>query len=115
MADLLIAYCGLKCAECEAYQVTRAQDLAAQQRLVEKWRVEYNSPEMTLESVICDGCSVGERHGGYCAACPVRACAVQRRVTTCAACAEYPCEELEKFFVMAPSARVTLDEVRAGL
>ena len=46
---------------------TQANDPAWQERLVAKWRVEYNAPEMNLKDVICDGCR-GPRLGGYCAA-----------------------------------------------
>ena len=73
----MIAYCGLDCAGCEAYLATQANDEAAKQKLLEKWRVEFDAPEMTMASVTCDGCTSTERLGGYCQACPVRACAVE--------------------------------------
>ena len=132
----LIAFCGLDCAQCEAYQATQANDPAWQERIVAKWRVEYNAPQMSLKDVACDGCR-GPRLGGYCSACPVRACATgrelpfgsatlapdahevrlrrgagERGLQTCADCPEYACAELEKFFAMAPHARDTLELLR---
>ena len=77
MTTTLIAPCGLDCAQCDAYKLTQTNDLEGQQALLAKWRVEYSSPDMTLEAVTCDGCLAGARHGGYCAACPIRACAVE--------------------------------------
>ena len=113
--NTLIAACGLDCSQCEAYLVTQANDTLGMQKLVEKWRVEYNSPEMTLESVMCDGCLVGERHGGYCAQCPVRKCAVEHGVVNCAYCPDYGCETLSAFWQMAPQAKTNLDAIRAEL
>ena len=107
----LIAFCGLDCAQCEAYQSTQANDLAWQERLVEKWRVEFKAPEMSLKDVSCDGCR-GPRLGGYCASCPVRACATSRGMQTCADCPDYACAELEKFFTLAPNAREHLELLR---
>ena len=108
----MIVYCGLDCASCEAYKVTLANDQEAMQQLVAKWRQEYNSPDMPLEAVICDGCR-GPRLGGYCSECPIRACATERGFQTCAECPEYGCEKLENFFKMAPHARANLEALRA--
>lgn len=110
--NILIAACGLDCSQCEAYKITLANDRAAMEDLVVKWRAEYNSPEMTVESVICDGCMVGERHGGYCAECGVRRCALARGVANCAYCPDYGCETVQKFWQMAPQAKVNLDAQR---
>lgn len=107
----LIVFCGLDCAQCEAYQATQANDPAWQERIVTKWREEFNAPDMSLKDISCDGCR-GPRLGGYCSACPVRACAVERGLQTCADCPDYACTELEKFFTMAPQARDTLELLR---
>jgi hypothetical protein len=114
MTDM-IAYCGIKCSECDAYLATQANDTLWQERLAEQWRRDYNSPEITAADVICDGCSVGARHGGYCSLCPVRACAVQRGVSTCAACTDYPCEELTKFHSTTAHAKANLEALRAQM
>jgi len=112
MSTTLIAPCGLDCAQCEAYKLTQTNDLEGQQALLAKWRVEYSSPDMTLEAVTCDGCLAGARHGGYCAACPIRACAVELAHSTCADCEQYACEKLQDFFQMAPQAKENLEVLR---
>lgn len=111
----LIAACGLDCSQCEAYKVTQANDVAGMEALAARWREEYNSPEMTVQSMICDGCMVGERHGGYCGECPVRKCAVAHSVVNCAYCADYACEALQGFWQMAPQAKANLEALRAQL
>lgn len=113
----LIAFCGLDCAKCEAYIATKANDDAAKERVAAKWRVEFNSPEINVAAVTCDGCTTfGGRLGGYCPQCPIRACGIMRQVTNCAHCAEYAaCDKLADFFKSMPDARVTLDGIRAAL
>jgi hypothetical protein len=111
--EQIIAACGLDCAQCPAYQATQANDEAAKERIAAQWRVEYNSPTISVQDVTCDGCMSGERHGGYCAQCPIRACAAERSLANCAACDDYGCDKVEGFFKMAPQARVTLEAIRA--
>ncbi len=110
------AICGLDCAGCEAYQATQANDEAAKLRLVEKWRKEYNSPDMPIEAVTCDGCrATTGRLGGYCSQCPVRACGVDKGVISCGHCTEYDsCQVLADFMKVAP-VRENLEEIRRGL
>ena len=98
----LIAFCGLDCTKCEAYIATQANDVAAQEQLLIKWRQEYNSPDMPIDAVTCDGCTSAGRLGGYCSACPIRACSVSRQMTNCAYCPDYAsCEKLAHFFDLA--------------
>ena len=118
--DKMIAYCGLVCTDCEAYIATQANDLAALERMAARAREQFNNPDLTVESAMCDGClSNSERLCGYCFECQVRACGMERGVVNCAHCADYArhggCEKLESFFGMAPHARATLDGIRAGM
>lgn len=110
--ESMFAFCGIDCSQCPAYIATQADDLAAKERLIAEWRVQFNAPEMPLEAVTCDGCASTGRHGGYCSLCQVRACAVERAVESCARCTDYGCEKLEAFLAMAPQARANLEEIR---
>lgn len=111
--DKIIAYCGLLCDSCPAYIATQADDRAALEEVAARWREEYNAPDITVESVICDGCLADSgRHCGHWFECEVRACGQARSVVNCAHCPAYPCEKLEGFFDLAPQARAVLDEVR---
>jgi len=114
MSTPMIAPCGLDCAQCDAYKTTQTNDLAGQEALLARWRVEYSAPDMTLEAVTCDGCLAGARHGGYCSACPIRACAVSLGHRTCADCDQYAsCDMLEHFLTLAPQAKANLEALRA--
>jgi len=112
MDNRMIAYCGLVCTDCPAYVATQADDREALERVAAQWREEYNAPDITVESVICDGCLDGGRKCSHCAECEIRACGVERGVVNCAHCDEYVCGKLEEFFGFVPDARETLDEIR---
>jgi hypothetical protein len=114
--ERILAFCGLNCAECEAYVATQAHDAAAIQAVVEKWKVENNLTRLTAESVMCDGClTASTQVCSYCYECPVRACAQQRGVESCGLCAEFSnCATINEFLSMAPVARDTLNAIHAG-
>jgi hypothetical protein len=114
--EKIIAYCGLNCAECPAYLATQSGDPAALERVAAEWRVAFNAPEMTAESIICDGCLAtnGGRLADYCGMCEIRACALERNMASCAFCADYACAKLESFLAQAPAARETLEQLRAA-
>jgi hypothetical protein len=114
--DTIISYCGLVCSECPAYVATQADDLAALERVVAQWRQEFNAPNLTVESVRCDGClGVVGRKMEHCFECEMRACAMGRGVINCAHCPEYACATLEGFLGFVPEARARLDGIRAAL
>jgi hypothetical protein len=112
--DTLIAFCGINCAECEAYKATQTNDSAWQERILAEWRVNFNQPEMPLAAVVCDGCRTPDgRAGGYCAECPVRACGVEHGVDSCAHCSEFEnCQHLAEFYKVAPQVKSILEEIR---
>ena len=114
--EQMIAYCGLDCAQCPAYQATQADDRAALEETAVLWREQFNSPYITADNIVCDGCPQEGRLSGYCSMCRIRACAGERGFETCAPCADYEsCEHLAEFHAHAPEAKILLDEMRAAL
>lgn len=118
----LIAMCGLDCEGCDAHRATRAEDQEAKEHIAARWREEYQSPDITAAHVTCDGCLTGDRHGGYCAFCAVRACGLGRGVPNCAHCESYDgCPTLTEFYSHFPDGveacppKVCLDGVRRTL
>ena len=112
----MIAYCGLVCTDCPAYLATQADDRAALEQVTAQWREEFNAPEITVESVICDGClGTAGRKCGHCFECDIRACAMARAVANCAHCDDYGCEKITEFFGFVPDAQSRLDGIRALL
>jgi hypothetical protein len=111
----MIAYCGLVCTDCPAYIATQAGDRQALEKIAVQWREEYNAPDLTVDSVICDGCLNGGEKCSHCAECEIRACGVEKGILNCAHCDDYACEGLVQFFGFVPEARETLDTVRQSL
>jgi hypothetical protein len=112
VTDLLLAYCGLSCAQCPAYIATQTDD----QELRTKTATEWSSESFTVspDELYCDGCSTtAGKRWTWCNQCTVRACASERQVTTCAACPDYGCDTLESFLQMAGTeARQRLEALR---
>lgn len=108
----IIAYCGLDCAECEAYLATRADDDDARGKVAKDWSARYNA-DIQPQHINCDGCRAEGRKFFYCSEiCEIRKCSLEKGVDNCAGCEEYPCEKLETFFEVAPQARAALDALR---
>jgi len=92
----MLAFCGINCSECPAYKATMAVDEKMMQDVVEK----FGEGEQPKTDWVCLGCLHPEPGliATYCASCEIRACAVERGVTNCAACADYDgCEKLQSF------------------
>ena len=110
--ETLIAVCGINCGACEAYLATQNDDDAARAEIAGKWSKMYDA-DIKAADIYCDGCtSESDRRFMYCSHCQIRACGVERTLVNCAYCDDYACEELEKFFKMAPEAKTTLDGIR---
>lgn len=111
-SKLLIAFCGLDCAECAGYKATVANDNDLRRKTAEQWSKEFNAV-IRPEDVNCLGCTAKSGPKiAHCSVCGMRACGIGKGLDTCAACSDYPCEKLEKFFAMVPAARANLDGLR---
>lgn len=120
----MVACCGLPCSDCPAYFATQAGDEEGLERVLVQWREAFDAPHLTVADILCDGCLPGDgRLCGYCRYCKIRPCAMTRKLSNCAYCDEYPCDELERllsicdqqdgFFSYARRARYTLEAIRA--
>jgi hypothetical protein len=111
-----IAACGIDCEGCEARIATQKLDSVLAQAVAERWGRQFGLDKaLPIEAVWCDGClTEGARKGGYCGQCPIRACAVERKVENCAACDDYGCATLEAFLVRAAPLRERLEALRQG-
>ena len=97
-ANKFVAYCGLDCEKCDAYVATQNDDQALREKTAKKW-AEMNGVTITPEMINCDGCRQDGRKTPYCESlCPIRQCALGRKVETCGACAELEsCEKVDPF------------------
>ena len=110
-----IAYCGLVCTDCGAYIATQKDDDEMRKDIATEWTAKYNVP-FKPEDINCDGCLPRTvKTIGHLNICPVRKCGQERGVVNCAYCEDYACEELGKYFEMAPVMKTNLEEIRKGM
>ncbi|MBI4645692.1 MAG: DUF3795 domain-containing protein, partial [Bacteroidia bacterium] len=57
-------------------------------KTAEKWKIEYNSPDITPEMINCTGCREQGSKIGHWNECQIRNCAKSKRFQTCGNCTE---------------------------
>ena len=90
-----IAYCGLDCESCEARLATVHHDDALRRKVAELWS-GLNDVKITPDMIHCVGCRIDGVKTPYCdSLCPIRRCALGRKLETCGDCGEMgTCEKL---------------------
>lgn len=108
----MIAYCGIICSKCPVFKATQADDDEAREEVAKLWSKQFGI-DMKPQDAYCDGClRINGRLIGHCRVCGIRACGMERKVETCAACNDFACEKLQAFHKMAPHARKMLEKMR---
>ncbi|MGD0339637.1 MAG: DUF3795 domain-containing protein [Bacteroidota bacterium] len=113
----MIAYCGLNCEGCPIYWATREQYKQKQGEMrvdIARLCREHYGMDVRPEDITdCDGCrSETGRLFSASSKCEIRSCARQRKLDSCAYCADYACEKLQKLFATDASARTQLEAIR---
>ena len=108
-----IGFCGLDCETCEARIATINQNDELRQKVAREWS-EMNRVEITPEMIHCTGCRIDGPKTPYCESlCPIRQCAVGKKVETCGACPEMEsCERLAAITGNNPKAAINLKDYR---
>ncbi len=105
----LIACCGLDCEKCDARIATLNDDNALREATARKWSEMNNSPEITPETINCEGCRTEGVKFGFCSMCEIRSCAAGRGFATCGECAELEsCPKIAPILENDPGARCNL-------
>lgn len=136
----MIAYCGITCSECPAFEATRDRD---QRKLAEtliadtvavsygptrdrdkeklaETAAKWSTSEMKFEpeDILCDGC-LSDRVFKWSIECPTRRCGMERGVDNCGPCRDYHCGWLRdhwaKFGDVGARCQSTLDQIKTDL
>jgi hypothetical protein len=101
-----IAYCGLNCETCDARLATANDDNDLRQKVSKLWS-ELNGVEITPEMINCVGCRIDGVKTPYCESlCPIRQCALSRKIETCAICGGWRSQmRLPTVVVRTPNGR----------
>ena len=86
--EKIIACCGLNCVTCDARTATVTNDDDLRRATAEKWRVEFNAPDITTEMINCTGCREEGAKFSHCSDCEIRNCAKSKGFETCGNCPE---------------------------
>ncbi|MGE5627396.1 MAG: DUF3795 domain-containing protein [Solirubrobacterales bacterium] len=90
----LAAVCGLFCAGCSLF-IGTMEDPKRLQTLSENLGVP-------VEELECNGCR-SEKRGIFCRnRCKMTKCAVEKGISFCVECSEYPCNDLKEFQIQMP-------------
>ncbi len=113
--EKMIAYCGLDCLQCGAYQATQDNDDDKRKEVAEMWSKMFHT-EIKPESINCSGCKAdGGPLFSHCNTCEIRRCGIKKGMENCAHCDEYICEKLEPMLGMLPHAKKSLEKIKSEL
>ncbi len=111
----MIAYCGIKCSDCQILLATKEDSEASRTEVANTWSQKYGW-DLKPADINCEGClSEGGMLFNYCEACGVRECAKEKKVETCAHCTDFACDKLNVIWELAPEAKANLEKIRKGL
>jgi len=110
--ETMVAYCGIMRSKCPVYIATQTDDDKAREDVTKLWSKQYGI-DMKPKDTNCDGClPINGRLINHCRVCAIRFCGLEKKVSTCAACADYACAQLKAFHSIAPHAAKTLEKLR---
>ena len=112
-----LAFCGIGCNDCPIHWILDEETEEGRERLRRVVADTYNSlfgSKMRPEELEgCSGCRCEDGPRFYwCDSCPIRTCAMEMAVESCAECRRYPCDDLGKVTSMDPAARSRLEVIR---
>lgn len=111
----MIAYCGIKCSECQILLATRDDSEESREAVAKSWSKQYGW-DLKAGDINCEGClSEGGKLFHYCDTCEVRKCAAEKAVENCAHCGDYGCDKLNVIWGLAPEAKGNLEKIRKEL
>jgi len=109
----IIACCGLNCVACDARIATIADDDQMRASVAEKWKTQYNSPDISIEMINCTGCTEPGVKLGHCHECEIRKCTLSKGFLTCAECDILAtCETVQFVHRFAPESLENLKSLK---
>ena len=102
----MIAYCGLDCAECDAYKATQNNDQALKEKTAAEWSKNYGFT-FTPDMINCTSCTGSGVKVGHCSECEVRKCSSGKDLSNCGVCGEFKtCKIINDFLAMFPAEAI---------
>jgi ribosomal protein S18 acetylase RimI-like enzyme len=110
--SMMMAYCGLDCSKCIGFLATQSGDAKEIAEVAQKWSIQFNA-DVKPEHVLCDGCKAAGRKSYYCGnLCKIAKCCSGKKMSTCAECGDYACEDLSFVLEHSLEAKENLGQLR---
>jgi hypothetical protein len=107
----LIACCGIDCESCDARIATVNNDDKMREETAQKWNVQFNSTDITADSINCTGCRIEGPNFAYCTICEIRSCVQAKGFITCGDCEEIDaCKIVGSILEHVPGAKANLTD-----
>ncbi len=97
MSKEILTKCGYRCDLCLAYK-KNVEKKDERSKLSDGWHAIYGF-RIEPEKIICEGCVSSENPILIDKNCPVRPCAIEKKIETCAECEDYICDKLKQRIV----------------
>ena len=88
-------YCGHDCSRCVTYIPTQTDDDSLRERSQRFYKERFGK-DIPLEKFNCNGGRTDEIFE-LCKDCPFRKCCIQKGISSCGSCPEYPCAALKEY------------------
>ena len=92
----LAAPCGLYCGACSTYIARKRGDEAALDVVAKRITELRGWVIKSEEDLVCDGC-LSSQLAIMCRRCAMRTCAIEKGITYCAQCSDFPCKTIIDF------------------
>ena len=100
--EKIIAYCGIDCAQCDAYRATQNNDQQLREKIAAEWSKSFGF-DCTPDMINCTSCQGNGVKVGHCSECEVRRCSSGKGLVHCGVCAEFrDCKIINGFFAHVP-------------
>lgn len=106
----IIAFCGLICWECPVYIATKTDNEESKEKLAKEYSTD--SFKFEKDDMTCTGCHSTEGvNEKMCVECPMRKCGMEKKITHCTECNEYPCQHIVGYVPAGSENRRTLNRL----
>lgn len=106
----MIAYCGLRCDECDIYKATNSGEKELKVSVAQKF--SSDDYHIGAHEIECSGCTKNSLVVfKFCNECEIRKCGISKNIETCGECSDYPCDLLSKPFEIDLTNKERLDVI----
>ena len=113
--DKIIAFCGISCDQCPAFQATQKNDDDERKKIAEMWSKQYNA-DLKPQDINCKGCiSKTEPFFSHCHVCEIRKCGQEMKLENCATVMIMLARSLTNYWRWCPMQKLHLRRLEKNI